>query len=81
MGASPIFSTIFIAQWCMAAQAVSKTAASEANGSSSTLEWATKSKNISMQFQSQAELDVYNNNLVDTNVHLMGDATVVAQVV
>jgi len=34
-----------------------------------------------MQFQSQAELDTYNNNLVDTNVHLMGDATVIAQVV
>ena len=34
-----------------------------------------------MQFNSQAELDSYNNNLVDTNVHLMGDATVVAQVV
>ena len=63
------------------ARAVSKTAASEANGSSSTLEWAAKGKNISMQFQSQGELDAYNNNLVDTNVHLMGDATVVAQVV
>lgn len=34
-----------------------------------------------MQFNSQAELDSYNNNLVDTNVHLMGDSTVVAQVV
>lgn len=34
-----------------------------------------------MQFNSQAELDTYNNNLVDTNVHLMGDATVIAQVV
>ena len=34
-----------------------------------------------MQFNSQAELDSYNNNLVDTNVHLMGDATVIAEVV
>lgn len=34
-----------------------------------------------MQFQSQAELDAYNSNLVDTNVHLMGDSTVIAQVV
>lgn len=36
---------------------------------------------IFMQFQSQEELDSYNNNLVDTNLHLMGDSTVVAQVV
>ena len=34
-----------------------------------------------MQFNSQAELDSYNNRLVDTNVHLIGDATVIAQVV
>ena len=34
-----------------------------------------------MQFNSQAELDIYNNNLVDTNIHLMGDSTVIAQVV
>jgi len=34
-----------------------------------------------MQFNSQAELDSYNNNLVDTNIHLMGDSTVIAQVV
>lgn len=34
-----------------------------------------------MQFQSQAELDAYNSNLVDTTVHLMGDSTVIAQVV
>lgn len=34
-----------------------------------------------MKFESQAELDKYNNNLVDTNVHLMGDATVIGQVV
>lgn len=34
-----------------------------------------------MQFNSQAELDSYNNNLVDTNIHLMGDFTVIAQVV
>lgn len=34
-----------------------------------------------MQFQSQKELDAYNSNLVDTNVHLMGDSTVIAQVV
>ena len=33
-----------------------------------------------MQFESQAELDNYNNNLVETNVRLMGDKTVVAQV-
>ena len=34
-----------------------------------------------MQFNSQAELDSYNNNLVETNIHLMGDSTVIAQVV
>ena len=34
-----------------------------------------------MQFNSKAELDSYNNNLVDTNIHLMGDSTVIAQVV
>lgn len=34
-----------------------------------------------MQFNTQAELDNYNNNLVETDVHLMGDKTVVAQVV
>ncbi len=34
-----------------------------------------------MQFNNQAELDNYNNNLVETNVRLMGDKTVVAQVV
>ena len=34
-----------------------------------------------MQFNSQAELDSYNNNLVDTNIHLIGDATVIAEVV
>lgn len=34
-----------------------------------------------MQFNSQAELDNYNNNLVETNVRLVGDKTVVAQVV
>lgn len=34
-----------------------------------------------MQFNSTEDLDAYNNNLVDTNVHLIGDATVVAQVV
>ena len=33
-----------------------------------------------MQFESQAELDSYNNNLVETNVRLMGDKTVVGQV-
>lgn len=34
-----------------------------------------------MEFNSQAELDNYNNNLVETNVRLMGDKTVVAQVI
>ena len=34
-----------------------------------------------MQFETQADLDNYNNNLVETNVRLMGDKTVVAQVV
>lgn len=34
-----------------------------------------------MKFESQAELDNYNNNLVETNVRLVGDKTVVAQVV
>lgn len=34
-----------------------------------------------MQFNSQAELDNYNNSLVETNVRLVGDKTVVAQVV
>lgn len=34
-----------------------------------------------MQFNSQAEIDNYNSNLVETNVRLMGDKTVVAQVV
>lgn len=33
-----------------------------------------------MQFESQAELDNYNNNLVETNVRLMGDRTIVGQV-
>lgn len=33
------------------------------------------------QFNTQAELDAYNNNLVETNVHLVGDKTVVAQIV
>ncbi len=36
---------------------------------------------LAMQFNTQADLDNYNNNLVDTNVHLMGDKTVIAQVV
>lgn len=36
---------------------------------------------IIMQFTSQADLDNYNNNLVETNVRLMGDKTVVGQVV
>ena len=34
-----------------------------------------------MQFNTQADLDNYNNNLVETNVRLMGDKTVVGQVV
>ena len=34
-----------------------------------------------MQFGTQADLDNYNNNLVETNVRLMGDKTVVGQVV
>ena len=34
-----------------------------------------------MQFNSQVDLDNYNNNLVETNVRLVGDKTVVAQVV
>ena len=34
-----------------------------------------------MQFKTQADLDNYNNNLVETHVRLMGDKTVVAQVV
>ena len=33
-----------------------------------------------MQFDTQAELDKYNNNLVETNVRLIGDKTVVGQV-
>ena len=33
-----------------------------------------------IQFNSQVELDNYNNNLVETTVRLMGDKTVVAQV-
>lgn len=33
-----------------------------------------------MQFESQADLDNYNNNLVETNVRLIGDKTIVAQV-
>ena len=35
-------------------------------------------KGYKMQFESQAQLDNYNNNLVETNVRLMGDKTVVA---
>ena len=35
----------------------------------------------SIHFQSQADLDNYNNNLVETNVRLMGDKTIVAQLV
>jgi hypothetical protein len=31
-----------------------------------------------MKFNTQVELDNYNNNLVETNVRLMGDKTVVA---
>ena len=34
-----------------------------------------------MKFKTEADLDVYNNNLVETTVRLMGDKTVVAQVV
>ena len=34
-----------------------------------------------MKFSSQEELDAYNSNLVETNVHLIGDATVIAQAV
>ncbi len=34
-----------------------------------------------MQFSTQEELDSYNNNLVDTNIHLIGDSTVITQVV
>ena len=33
-----------------------------------------------IQFNSQAELDSYNNNLVETHVRLMGDKTIIAQV-
>ena len=41
-----------------------------------------KDENLnSMQFNTQADLDNYNNNLVETNVRLMGDKTVVGQVV
>lgn len=32
-------------------------------------------------FASQADLDKYNNSLVDTNVRLIGDKTIVAEVV
>lgn len=32
------------------------------------------------QFQTQAEIDNYNNSLVEVNVRLMGDKTVVGQV-
>ena len=41
----------------------------------------SKEYNIIMQFNTQADLDNYNNNLVETNVRLMGDKTVVGQVV
>ena len=34
-----------------------------------------------MQFQTQSELENYNSNLVETNIRLMGDKTVVAQTV
>ena len=40
-----------------------------------------KMKDDLMQFNTQADLDNYNNNLVETNVRLMGDKTVVGQVV
>ena len=40
-GSNPSSPTNFIAQWCMAAQAVSKTAASEANGLGSIPSWAS----------------------------------------
>ena len=33
------------------------------------------------QFNSQEELDKYNSNLVETDVHLVGDKTVIGQVV
>lgn len=32
------------------------------------------------QFQTQGDIDNYNNNLVEVNVRLMGDKTVVGQV-
>lgn len=34
-----------------------------------------------MEFKTQAELDAYNNSLVETNVRLVGDKTVIGQVV
>ena len=34
-----------------------------------------------MHFNSQAEVDNYNNNLVETNVRLLGDKMIVAEVV
>ena len=34
-----------------------------------------------MKFETQADLDNYNNNLVETTVRLMGDKTVVAQTI
>lgn len=33
------------------------------------------------QFESQADIDNYNNSLVETNVHLIGDKTVIGQIV
>ena len=33
-----------------------------------------------LQFQTQGDIDNYNNNLVEVNVRLMGDKTVVGQV-
>lgn len=36
---------------------------------------------INMEFNTQAELDAYNNSLVETNVRLVGDKTVIGQVV
>lgn len=38
-------------------------------------------EDTSMHFESQGELDAYNNNLVETNIRLVGDKTAIAQTV
>lgn len=40
-----------------------------------------ENEDTSMHFESQSDLDAYNNSLVETNIRLVGDKTAIAQTV